>query len=136
MAHEADRIPYSVALVSPSRTRLMDTIKATSVSWMCFANVSYTAYQAMKEAGAKVDEAMSNIPGNDEAQALVDKLAPQILRDIKSRRSVQNFDEDGKPARRVMATMAVAAAPAPATVAATATATATAAATAAATGTC
>jgi len=72
------------------REKLMLTVKGTALSWMALAHINYRAHNAMKLAGAKVDEAMSNIPGADECEAIVDKLSPQILKQIKAEEAARN----------------------------------------------
>ncbi len=69
------------------RTRLMLTVKGTALSWMALSYINYRAHNAMKLAGAEVDEAMSNIPGADECDAIVSKLSPKILSQIKAERT-------------------------------------------------
>ncbi|MEH2064045.1 MAG: hypothetical protein V7K50_17555 [Nostoc sp.] len=73
--------------VPAMRERLMLTVKGTALSWMALSYINYRAYNAMKLAGAEVDKAMSNIPGADECDAIVSKLGPQILSQIKAERT-------------------------------------------------
>lgn len=73
--------------VPAMRERLMLTVKGTALSWMALSYINYRAHNAMKLAGAKVDEAMSNIPGADECNAIVSKLGPEILSQIKAERT-------------------------------------------------
>ncbi|MEH1948005.1 MAG: hypothetical protein V7K77_13775 [Nostoc sp.] len=79
--------------VSTMRTKLMQTVKCTALSWMALSHINYRAYKAMKLAGANVDKAMSNIPGANECDAIVSKLGPQILSQIQAERIAENSVE-------------------------------------------
>ena len=64
------------------QNELMLAVESTALGWMALAHINYRAYNAMKLAGASVDNAMSNIPGASECDAIVKKLAPEILSQI------------------------------------------------------
>jgi len=72
------------------QNRLMLNVKGSTLSWMSLAHINYRAHAAMKEAGAKVDDAMMNIPGAEECNNIVNTLAPEILNQIRAERIIEN----------------------------------------------
>ncbi|MBE0362133.1 hypothetical protein PULV_a3937 [Pseudoalteromonas ulvae UL12] len=70
--------------VPSMQQKIMSDIENTTIGWMSLAYINYRAYNAMKEAGAKVDEAMSNIPGAEECTEIVNRLSQSILSQLKA----------------------------------------------------